>query len=294
VQILLQRGGDALEKYVKKLDNNLGEAERIAEGKTDSLAKDLTMLKSAWDGLVLSIEDGSGAISSGLRSATQGVTSFLNKASAMNKTAEDFGQIWGSEYVDEVIKATEGMDDQNKVMDTYQKKIIDYQQTVQSLKKDMDKYREDAKVLGMQPRTVLSEGFLQTFGLMGRDELEAQRNLKVTQGMITGYQKAIKKLKRAMATGQNLAGGGGAGDDGTTPDGADGDKGQPQTGTGGVEGRTITGSAPRYFTINIENLVDDGINLQVSQLDESLPTVRDKVLEALTEALNDITLAQTQ
>jgi hypothetical protein len=146
----------------------------------------------------------------------------------------------------------------------------------------------------MTPQTVLSEGFLQTFGLMGREEIEAKRNLKVTQGMITGYQKAIQKLKRAMASGRVLGGGGaGAGGDGT-PDGADGDKGQPQTGTGGVEGRTITGSAPRYFTINIENLVDDGINLQVSQLDESLPTVRDKVLEALTEALNDITLAQTQ
>lgn len=56
-------------------------AKDIAEVKLDNLAGDVTKLGSAWEGFVLSLEDGDGRIARSLRSVVQGVTSFLSSVS---------------------------------------------------------------------------------------------------------------------------------------------------------------------------------------------------------------------
>lgn len=57
-------GTDALEKLSKALEDAEGRAKEIAEVKLDNLEGDITKLNSAWEGLLLTIEDGEGVFNS--------------------------------------------------------------------------------------------------------------------------------------------------------------------------------------------------------------------------------------
>jgi len=73
---------DALEKAQ-------GTAKEMAEIQLDNLAGSVTKLGSAWEGLVLSVESGEGAISKGLRSFVDGVTKLLGVLTKANLTYKD-------------------------------------------------------------------------------------------------------------------------------------------------------------------------------------------------------------
>lgn len=81
--IALAENRGSLDDLTKSLENANGAANDMANKALDNLDGDLTKLSSAWDGLMLSIDDGQGVFSDISRSITQGLTNSLSDAKLM-------------------------------------------------------------------------------------------------------------------------------------------------------------------------------------------------------------------
>ena len=66
-----------IDTYTQALYDNEDAAKKMAKTMLDNVAGDLTILKSTWEGLILSIEDGQGIIAIAARSIIQDITSIL-------------------------------------------------------------------------------------------------------------------------------------------------------------------------------------------------------------------------
>lgn len=90
LQTLANSAGD-INILTKSLENAAGAAKAIAETRLDNLAGDVTKLDSAWEGFLLSIEDGEGAISKLSRGAIQLLT---NGIANLQVISREFGYYW--------------------------------------------------------------------------------------------------------------------------------------------------------------------------------------------------------
>ena len=73
-----------------------GSAAEMAKTQLDNLKGDKLILTSAWEGFVLSIEDGTGPISASLRTITQGFTDILGYITELNKKGDILGESTGT------------------------------------------------------------------------------------------------------------------------------------------------------------------------------------------------------
>jgi hypothetical protein len=90
LQTLANSAGD-IDVLTEALENAEGAAKAIAETRLDNLAGDITKLDSAWEGFLLSIEDGEGAISSLSRGAVQLLTKGIANLQVISR---EFGYYW--------------------------------------------------------------------------------------------------------------------------------------------------------------------------------------------------------
>lgn len=90
LQTLANSAGD-IDVLTKSLEDAEGAAKAIAETRLDNLAGDITKLDSAWEGFLLSIEDGEGAISSLSRGAVQLLTKGIANLQVISR---EFGYYW--------------------------------------------------------------------------------------------------------------------------------------------------------------------------------------------------------
>ena len=107
-KIFLQ-GADDLKVLRDSIVDVEDELSILAETKLDSLTGDVTLLNSAWEGLVLSIEDGNGSISSFFRDATQGVTDLLAGINKINESPLDLGKKAAEQIVSDFKSGTENL-----------------------------------------------------------------------------------------------------------------------------------------------------------------------------------------
>ena len=77
-----------IESLTRTLENSAGAAKEMAEVRLDNLAGDTTKLSSAWEGFLLSIEDGEGLFSSIARGIVQATTALLNFITPTTKLSE--------------------------------------------------------------------------------------------------------------------------------------------------------------------------------------------------------------
>lgn len=87
-KVFLQ-GADNLKVLRDGITDVRGELERLADVKMDSLQGQLSLLNSAWEGLVLSIEDGTGSISKFFRGAIKGITSVFELLKDLNTSPQE-------------------------------------------------------------------------------------------------------------------------------------------------------------------------------------------------------------
>jgi hypothetical protein len=79
---------DDIDILTKSFKNSAGAAKEMAEVRLDNLAGDTTKLSSAWEGFLLSIEDGEGLFNSIARGIIQATTSLLNFITPTEKLSE--------------------------------------------------------------------------------------------------------------------------------------------------------------------------------------------------------------
>lgn len=103
MQILLNKGSEGLKKFTDEIDHSQGTAEKVAKTQLDNLSGDITLLKSAWEGLQIKIfTDGE----SGFRKLIQISTTFITRlgeawdyiTEPLKEVRDLFGEVWRSIY----------------------------------------------------------------------------------------------------------------------------------------------------------------------------------------------------
>tara|TARA_R110001583_G_scaffold12606_5_gene55726 strand:- start:3305 stop:5956 length:2652 start_codon:yes stop_codon:yes gene_type:complete len=82
----LANSEEAVKKLTTTLEESEGAAKRMAEVRLDNLEGDTTKLSSAWEGFLLSLEDGDGIFTQISRGFVQGLTSIITKLTSMSRT----------------------------------------------------------------------------------------------------------------------------------------------------------------------------------------------------------------
>jgi len=86
--LTLANNAPKIDVLTESFRNSQGAAQRLAETRLDNLAGDTTKLGSAWEGFLLSIEDGEGIFNSIARGIVQATTSLLNFITPTEKLSE--------------------------------------------------------------------------------------------------------------------------------------------------------------------------------------------------------------
>ena len=86
--LTLANNAPKIDNLTTAFENSQGAAQRLAETRLDNLAGDTTKLSSAWEGFLLSIEDGEGIFNSIARGIVQATTALLNFITPTEKVSE--------------------------------------------------------------------------------------------------------------------------------------------------------------------------------------------------------------
>ena len=86
--LTLANNAPRIDKLKTSLDGAEGSAKKLAETRLDNLAGDTTKLASAWEGFLLSLEDGEGIFSGILRGIVQATTALLNFLTPTKEVSE--------------------------------------------------------------------------------------------------------------------------------------------------------------------------------------------------------------
>jgi len=87
--LILAETGESVGLLEDKLRGADGAAQDMADTMLDNLSGDITKAQSAWEGFILSLEDGEGKISESLRSVIGGFTGVLNGLTLLNRTTKE-------------------------------------------------------------------------------------------------------------------------------------------------------------------------------------------------------------
>jgi hypothetical protein len=91
--VVLGKNMDKVEELTKVYDNAAGTVKKMADEQLNSLQGDIKLLTSAWDGFILSINSGDGAVSRFFRTFISGITDAINLLSLMNADDKKGSQI---------------------------------------------------------------------------------------------------------------------------------------------------------------------------------------------------------
>jgi len=176
---IIAETADNTDDLTTALNSSNGAAQEMADTMLDNLAGDLTIAQSAWEGFILSLEDGNGIISKVLRGATQAFTNFLEQISLFNQ---------GS------AKTTEG---QKKAFGFYEELNKMWKQAESSLKRITDtKERENAAIKFsnvLLQKSALLQGKINTAIANGVPITDDE--VRLAQLKVDMYNELIKKTR---------------------------------------------------------------------------------------------------
>lgn len=140
--LTLANNAPKIDRLTTAFENSQGAAQRLAETRLDNLAGDTTKLSSAWEGFLLSIEDGTGVFNRIARGIVQAATSFLNFLTPVNELSDSLidqqVELFETESrlidLDKVINDTttseedlkKAQEDRKTIIEELQKKYPDY------------------------------------------------------------------------------------------------------------------------------------------------------------------------
>lgn len=83
--LIIANNTEKLDELDKALQKAKGTAKEMADKQLDTLSGKVTLLTSAWQGLILSVENGEGTFSKAIKSMITGVTNFIGKLTELNE-----------------------------------------------------------------------------------------------------------------------------------------------------------------------------------------------------------------
>jgi hypothetical protein len=89
--LIVAQSAEGVRELDTALQGAIGTAEKMATVQLDTLTGEITLANSAWDGFILSVEDGEGSISKAVRSAVGSFTQLFNSLTEINEATEAIG-----------------------------------------------------------------------------------------------------------------------------------------------------------------------------------------------------------
>lgn len=145
--LVLSKSKNRIDDLAKSLDNAAGSAKAMADIQLDSLEGKITLLTSAWDGFILSLEDGSGTGGSAIGRLIDNFTELLNKLSLLEAYGDKKGKIFFEKWkkgVSELVpkETLDAVDYFNRELDRTTKIAERQEKIINNLKKQIEAEKE--------------------------------------------------------------------------------------------------------------------------------------------------------
>jgi len=143
--LVLSKSKNGIDDLAKSLDNAAGSAKAMADIQLDSLQGKITLLTSAWDGFILSLEDGSGSGGAAVGRLIDNFTELLNKLSLLEEMSDKSGKFFFNnwkkgvdslvpkETLDAVAYFNSELEKTNKIAESQLKSIQKYESNLKKL-----------------------------------------------------------------------------------------------------------------------------------------------------------------
>lgn len=124
---------DGIQTLNDSLENANGTAQEMSDTQLDTLSGSMTKLGSAWEGFILSLEDGSGVFSEFLISIIDGVSSILQLASGIEQTDEVLSNLPFGDTIVAIKNFTENWSRAFDSVENFKKAVADTVDIIVSL-----------------------------------------------------------------------------------------------------------------------------------------------------------------
>jgi DNA repair exonuclease SbcCD ATPase subunit len=208
--LVLSKSKDGVNKLAKALDNAGGSAQKMADEQLNSLDGKLTLLASAWDGFILSLQEGDGFLTKSFIKSIDYLTKFLNLLKEANKGDKEFRQeaFSGSEtnvvdflkesvddYIDILRKRGVKEEELNKERIA---KTLEYAKKELAIKK-LELYEAEKVTSAYEEVYKKRNSSLKNILTFGKSDDEAKKNLDNNILAIENYKGAIKGLESLIS-----------------------------------------------------------------------------------------------
>lgn len=194
-------GTDSLQRLSTELNNAEGAAAAMAATMLDNLAGDIEQASGAWEGFILSLEDGKGVFSAALRELTQATTDFLSGLTLLNKT---FAEL----EVDKINKkfkqfSENGQQAAKDVLADFEKAGLSGDRLANALKNASDRALENYKLARGRKDLNMSASYLEEYKALQEiinptkevnDEIN--KNTKLTKEQLEAIKKRNEELDK--------------------------------------------------------------------------------------------------
>ena len=216
--LVLSKSKNGIDDLAKSLDNAAGSAKAMADIQLDSLQGKITLLTSAWDGFILSLEDGSGSGGAAVGRLIDNFTELLNKLSLLeeksDKTGKYFFNNWKKGVSELVPKETlDAVDFFNRELEKTTKIAEGQEKIINNLKKQIEAEKETFgyKYLANKGKAVDLEKELieatkkYNASLSAKEYLETSMNeksaerLRLESEFITAFTLRNKQVSQSVA-----------------------------------------------------------------------------------------------
>ena len=192
--LTLANNAPKIDTLTESFNNSAGAAKELAETRLDNLAGDTTKLSSAWEGFLLSIEDGTGIFNTIARGIVQATTALLNFITPTEKLSESL-----EKQRTELFRVQVQLNDVNtsqqdrvKIITELQKQYPDYLENIdaetasnEDLNKAIEKINESLinKILIQQKEEEIQEQAAEAADVLA-EKIDEQTNLRLRQADI--------------------------------------------------------------------------------------------------------------
>ena len=246
---------------------------------TDNLTTDTKLLSSAWEGFILNLNKGEGAITNFARKATQGITRIITNMDDLNKSVGEIASTQSERRFASFTKTLTGGEDKEDLRAA----IIDELNKARAMQDQWNKTIDELGGMEKASKTRrIGRNVARAVGLIDR---ENEFTREVAFEAYTGLQKYRDELMKILENEGDLkkfmeALSPEAITDAATPT-------PSPTAAAKKQIQTITGAAPKTFNINIEKLVEN-FEVVTENLTEGSEDIKRKIALTLAEALADV------
>lgn len=202
VAVTLATSTDKIKEQTEALENSLGSSAKLAETKLDTIKGSATIFSSAWEGLMLAAEDGTGTIAKVTRNVIDFGTELIGIINPMRQVSDELKdeQLQLNILVDRINSSNTSNEERKKLLDQLRADYPDFVGMIddetlanESLQKALNEVNEQyhRRIL-LQAQLEKTQGFLDA-----RTEVD-KSNAKVQLELFEQLQEA--KIKLGSAT----------------------------------------------------------------------------------------------